>query len=403
VSFKWSPNTVANTLLNSSIITNTALAILHQKCNFIGSINKAYDSSFAAGGAQIGTSLRIRLPNQYVIRSGPTLQVQPVVNNSVTLNVTSQKGVDVSFSSVELTLNIMEFAALILEPAMAVLAANIEADCLNMALNVYNQINGQGSAQTLRNILGARKMLRDNLAPAAEYMVRMNTQDNVDLVDSLKGLFQSSTNIADQYKDGVLGHTAGFEFAENTFLNTYTRGAESATYVLNGVPASGATTAVVATGTGAGNQGDVFTVAGAFRVHPETKQSTGVLQQFVLTAAYAGGAGTIAFAPAMNYAVSGVQNISAAPATNAAITFAGTASTASGLSLAYHKDAFTIATADLVMPGGVDMAARKVMDGISMRMVRMYDVNNDLFPCRFDVLYGYACIRPQLAVRLAAN
>ena len=392
---------VQNTLLNSSIITNAALAILHQKCNFIGSINRAYDNSFSAGGAQIGSALRIRLPNQYVIRNGPTLTQQATVNQQVTLNVTTQRGVDVSFSSAELTLNIMDFSKLILEPAMAVLAANIEADALNMVSQVYNQVNGQGSAQTFRNILGARKMLRDNLAPTGEYLLRMNTQDNVDLVDSLKGLFQSSTNISEQYKDGVLGHAAGFEFAENTFLNQYTRGAESGTYVVNGANQVGSSL-VVGTGTGAGNQGDIFTIAGVFRVHPETKQSTATLQQFVLTAAYAGGAGTMAISPAISIS-GGTQNVSAAPANAALITFAGSVSTASGLSIAYAKDAFTFATADLVMPGGVDMAARKVMDGISMRLVRMYDVNNDLFPCRFDVLYGYAAIRPQLAVRLAAN
>lgn len=392
-----------NTLLNSSIITNAALAILHQKCNFLSSINTAYDSSFAQDGAQIGTALRIRLPNQYTIRSGPTLVPQGTVNNSVTLNVTSQKGVDLNFSSTELTMNIMDFSKLILEPAMAVLAANIEADALNMIGDVYNQVNGHGSAQTFKNVLQARKILVDNLAPAGIRNLRVNTQDNVDTVDAMKGVFQASNQIKEQYLEGLMGIAAGFEWAENTFLGTYTRGAESATYVLNGVPASGATTAVVATGTGAGNAGDVFTIAGSVRVHPETKQTTGVLQQYVLTAAYAGGAGTIAFSPAMNYAATGVQNVAAAPATNAALTFAGTISTAAGISLAYHKDAFTFATADLVMPSGVDMAARKVQDGISMRLVRQYDINNDLFPCRFDVLYGYKTIRPQLACRLAAN
>jgi hypothetical protein len=392
---------VANTLLNSSIITNAALAILHQKCNFIGSINRAYDDQFTAGGAQIGTQLRIRLPNQYTIRSGPTLSVQPTVNNYATLNVTSQKGVDISFSSVELTLNIIDFSKLILEPAMAVLAANIEADALNMVTSVYNQVNGQGAAQSLQNVLGARKILLDNLAPSGEKLIRLNTQDNVDLVNSLKGLFQSSTEISEQYRDGVMGHTGGFEFAENTFLNQYTRGAESATYVVNGANQTGSSL-IVGTGTGAGNAGDIFTIANVYRVHPETKASTATLQQFVLTAAYAGGAGTMAISPAISIS-GGTQNVSAAPATGALLSFAGTASTASGISLAYAKDAFTFATADLVMPGGVDMAARKVMDGISMRLVRQYDVNNDLFPCRLDVLYGYQAIRPQLAVRLAAN
>jgi hypothetical protein len=200
-----------------------------------------------------------------------------------------------------------------------------------------------------------------------------------------------------------MGLSAGFEWAENTFLTTFTTGARNTAYVLNGVPANGATTAVVATGSGAMVVGDVFTMAGVNRVHPETKANTGVLQQFVVTAAYAGGAGTISFAPALNYTAGATQNVNAAPASNAALTFAGTLSTASGVSLAYHPDAFTFATADLVMPGGVDMAARAVKDGISMRIVRQYDINLDVLPCRIDVLYGMAPIRPQLAVRLAAN
>jgi hypothetical protein len=367
----------------------------------IRSINRAYDDSFGKDGAKIGTALRIRLPNQYQVRSGPTLSPSPTTENQVTLNVTSQKGVDVSFSSVELTMNIDDFSRRILEPAMAVLAANIEADALNMAADVYNQVNGHGAAQTFKNILTARKLLRDNLAPTGQLNVRMNTQDNVDLVDSLKGLFQASTNIASQYRDGVMGETAGFEFAENTFLNQYTRGAETGTYIVNGASQIGSSL-VVSTGTGAGNQGDVFTIANVFRVHPETKASTGTLQQFVLTAAYAGGAGTMAISPAI-VTTGPTQNVSASPANSALLTFAGTISTASGLSLAYHKDAFTFATADLVLPGGVDMAARKVQDGLSLRLVRMYDINNDLFPCRFDILYGYKTLRPQIAVRLAAN
>ena len=146
----------------------------------------------------------------------------------------------------------------------------------------------------------------------------------------------------------------------------------------------------------------MFTITGVYRVHPETKVNTGVLQQFTLTSAYAGGAGNMAISPAI--VTSGpTQNVSASPANNAPITFANTASVATGLSLAYHPDAFTFATADLVMPGGVDMASRVVKDGISMRAVRQYSISDDTFPIRIDVLWGCAALRPQLACRLVAN
>jgi hypothetical protein len=156
----------------------------------------------------------------------------------------------------------------------------------------------------------------------------------------------------------------------------------------------------VATGTGAMNKGDVFTIGNVFAVHPETKVNTGVLQQFVVTANYAGGAGSVQISPAIVMAGGGQNVVIPTTSATAAIAFAGTASTSVGTSLLYQKDAFAFATADLLMPKGVDMAAREVFDGISMRIVRQYDINNDRFPCRLDVLYGYKTIRPQLAARL---
>ena len=392
---------MANALLNVDKITNAALAILHQKTNFIGSINRTYDDSFAQDGAKIGSTLRIRLPNQYTIRTGPALSTQDVVENNTALTVATQMGVDTNFTTAELAMNIFDFSQQVLEPAMAVLASNIEATAMQMVTDVYNQVNGQTFAQVFRNVLLGGKILDDNLAPMDNNrMIRLNTLDNVDFVDGLKGLFQSSQKISKQYETGVMGQTAGFEFAQNTLIPAFTRGAEAG-YVVNGTGQTGASL-VVGTGTGAGNKGDVFTVAGVFRVHPETKNSTGALQQFVLTAAYTGGAGTMLIAPAIITA-GATQNVTASPANSAVVTFAGTASVAYGQSLAYHRDAFAFASADLLMPEGVHFAARKVMEGISMRIVRAYDINSDRLPCRIDVLFGVKAIRPQLAVRLAAN
>jgi hypothetical protein len=382
------------------MVTREALRILHQKLNFVGSINRAYDDSFAVKGAKIGNTLNIRLPNQYTVRTGATLSTQDTTETNVQLQVSTQKGVDLNFTSVDLTLSLDDFGKRILDPAMAVLAANIEADAMSMFKSVWNQVNNTGAAITFNKVLQGRKILQDNLAPLGDRTCNLNTQDNIDLVDALKGLFQDSTNISKQYKEGYMGRTGGFDFMENTLWPSMTPGAR-ANYVVNGANQTGSTLAVT-TGTGTIKQGEVFTIAGVFRVHPETKNSTGVLQQFVVTADYAGGAGNVSIAPAI--VTSGAtQNVSGSPANSAAITFAGTASTAHGISLAYHKDAFTFATADLVMPKGVDFSAREVQDGISMRIVRQYDIVNDKFPCRLDVLYGYSAIRPQLAVRLANN
>lgn len=392
---------MANTILTADEITNEALRVLHQKINFIGSINRDYDDSFAQDGAKIGSTLRIRLPNQYTVRRGRTHTAQDTAEQSTTLAVQEQAGVDMQFTSAELTMDLDDFSTRIIEPAVSVLASTMESDALSMYKDVYQQVNGHGSAQTFRNILLGGKLLSDSLTPEDDArMIRLNTQDNVDLVDGLKGLFQSSSEISRQYTKGVMGTTAGFEFAQNTLLPRHLRGA-GAGYLINGAGQTGSTI-TVDTGTGAVKDGDVFTIAGVNSVHPETKADTGILQQFVVTADATSGTTSLSISPSI--VTSGArQTVSAAPADNAAITFAGTASTAHGVSLAYHKDAFTFATADLVLPKGVDMASRKVFDGISMRLVRAYDINSDNFPVRLDVLYGWKAIRPQLAARLAAN
>jgi hypothetical protein len=398
---------MANTILTPSMITREALRILHQKLNFVGNINRQYDDSFAKSGAKIGDTLNIRLPNQYTVRTGKTLSTQDTTENKVPLQVATQKGVDVNFSSAELTMSLDDFSSRVLEPAMAVLAANIEADAMSMLLDVYNNVNNIGSAITFNKLLTGRKVLNDNLTPIDnKRSVLLNTQDNVDLIDALKGLFQDSSEISKQYKEGKMGRTAGFDFFENTLIPTQTTGTCAATtgYTVNGaVTTNGATSCVLQTGANTFKKGDIFTVAGCNRVHPETKADTGQLQHFVVTADYAGGAGTLSFAPAI-YTSTGQQNVVAAGMSNgSAVVKIGGASAVYKPSMVFHEDAFAFASADLIMPKGVDFAAREVFDGISLRIVRAYDINNDNLPCRIDVLYGYKTIRAQLACRVLSN
>ncbi|MCP4386307.1 MAG: hypothetical protein GY798_33680 [Hyphomicrobiales bacterium] len=394
---------MANTILTPTAVTREALRVLHQKLGFIGSIHRGYDSSFAKTGAKIGNTLKIRQPNEYTVRTGATLSAQDTTESSVDLTISTQKGVDVNFTSEELTLDLDDFTDRVLEPAMAVLAATMESDALSMYKDVYNQVDNVGSAITFAKVLEGRKKLVDNLAPTSKRSVCLNTQDNVDLVDTLKGLFQDSTQVAKQYREGYVGRTGGFEFMESTFMPSHDSGSDDGTgdYLVDGASQTGATL-VVDTGTGTLLQGDVITIAGVNRVHPETKADTGILQQFVVTADSGASATSLAISPSI-VTSTGRQNVTGSPADNAVITKVGGASVNYGLSLAYHKDAFAFGTADLVMPDGVDFAARRAFDGISMRIVRQYDINNDKFPCRIDVLYGYKAIRPQLAARLANN
>jgi hypothetical protein len=394
-----------NTLLNADMITKRALLILHQKLTFIGNINRAYDDSFAQDGAKIGSTLRIRQPNQFTVRSGSALSVQNVVETNTALTVDTQLGVDFEFSSKELTMNIDDYAKRYLEPAMARLAAQIEANVWSsMYKSVANVVDADTVAPALIHLNRARKRLTDSLAPPDNRNVLLSTDHTVKFVDALKGLFQDSTQIKDQYREGMLGRIAGFDLYESTHVSDHLTGTAAKTtgYLSNGATQTGAAI-VVDTGTTTFLAGDVVTFAGVFDVHPETKVSTGVLKQFVVTANSGTSATSLAISPAI-VASGARQNVSSAIADNSAVVKIGAgANELLNSSLAFQKDAFTFATADLVLPKGVDMASRQVYDGISLRFVRDYTISDDQFPARFDVLYGAAAIRPELACRIHAD
>lgn len=397
---------MANSILTPTAVTREALRVLHAKLNFIGTITRDYDDRYAVTGAKIGDTLKVRLPNQYKYRRGRTMDVQDTVESSVDLKIDNQGGTDLNFTSNDLTLSLDDFSDRILAPAMAVVAAHMEADALSMYKDIYNQVNNHGAAITTEKLGLARKMLVDNLAPDTGRTLLLNTQDNVDAVEAKKALFNAPANISAQDRTGMLGRTQGYgDVYENTHLLPHTRGAADTSYTTDTRTSALATDGTaysqitVASGSGGGNKGDVFTIDGVYRVHPETKVSTGALQQFVVTEDFS--STTIKISPSI--VLGGAKQNVTIPSTSAtaSLSWAGTASTAHGISLAYQKGAFAFATADLVMPKGVDFAAREVFDGISMRIVRQYDINNDAYPCRIDVLYGWKTLRPQLAARLA--
>lgn len=399
---------MANTILTPTMVTRKALAILHSKLNFIGSINRQYDDSYARTGAKIGNSLKVRLPNEYTVRKNATLSAQDTTESSVDLVIANQWGVDVSFSSVELTLDLDDFAERILEPAMAVLASNIEAEALKMYVDVWNTVNTAGTdhPKNLSDWLAARGRLNECLAPKdGNRFFALNSVAMAAIVDALKGLWNPQAAISDQFRDGVMGKAIGFTWLENDLILRHTTGTrDNSTPLTDGADQDGSTIHVDALDNGCTiKKGDVFTIGGVYAVHPETKQSYGYLQQFTVTKDVTVNSTTgdadIEISPAI-VASGAKQNVSNKAVDNQAITFVGDASSQYAQNLAYHRDAFAFVTADLEMPKGVDFAAREVYDGISMRIVRQYSISNDTFPCRIDVLFGCKAIRPQLACRV---
>ena len=374
-------------------------------------VNRQYDDSFAVEGAKIGSTLRIRLPDRALVTDGAALQVQDDNEQFTTLTVASQKHIGVNFTSAELTMQLDDFAERVLKPRISQLASSVDADVANSYKSIYNSVGTPGTTpSTSLVLLQAQQKLNEGAAVMSPRYATVNPAANAGLVEGMKGLFNPTDTVSRQFKNGMMGMgVLGFEEVNmSQSIKQHTTGTRSTsdTILVNGtITTEGQSTISIDGGTGSATVtvGDVFTIANVYAVNPQTRESTGSLQQFTVTAANtaSGGAWTnIAVSPAMYTPNNALATISAFPQDGAAITFVGAASTQYAQNLVYHKDAITFATADLLLPQGVDMASRQVHNGISLRVVRQYDINNDRLPCRIDVLYGFSAVRPQMAARI---
>jgi hypothetical protein len=389
------------------MITRKSLEILENSLVITRNVNRQYDDSFAVQGAKIGSTLRIRLPDRALVTDGAALQVQDDQEQFTTLTVSSQKHIGVNFTTAELTMQLDDFAERVLKPRISQLASSIDADVANSFKNVYQSVGTPGTTPgTSLVLLQAQQKLNEAAAVMNPRYATVNPAANAALVEGMKGLFNPTSTISRQFKNGMMGEgILGLdEVNMSQSIKQFTTGSRTGAHsVTTTVSSQGATTiAITGTGTQVIKQGDVFTIANVYAVNPQTRESTGSLQQFVATAdaTAVGGAYTVSVSPAIYTASQALATVDSFPQASATVTFLGSASTQYPQNLVYHRDAISFATADLLMPQGVDMASRQVHNGISMRIVRQYDINNDRLPCRIDVLYGFSVIRPQMAVRL---
>jgi len=400
---------VANSILTIDMITRKALEILENNLVITRNVNRQYDDSFAVSGAKIGSTLRIRLPDRALVTDGAALQVQDDAEQSTTLTVSTQKHIGVNFTTAELTLQLDDFAERVLKPRISQLASSIDADVANAYKAIFNTVGTPGSTpSTALVLLQAQQKLNESAAGMAPRYATVNPAANAGLVNGLSGFFNPTDTISKQFKNGMMGTgVLGYdEINMSQSIKVHTTGSRAGTILVNGAVSTQGQSTITLDGLTSATTvtvGDVFTIASVFAVNPQTRESTGSLQQFVVTAAQTAVSGdmtNMAISPPIYTSTSALATVDSFPADNAAVTFVGTASTAYPQNMIYHKDAITFATADLVMPQGVDMAARANHNGISMRVVRAYDINNDRMPCRIDVLYGFSTIRPQMACRL---
>lgn len=401
---------MANSLLTIDMITRKSLEILENNLVITRNVNRQYDDSFAVEGAKIGSTLRIRLPDRALVTDGAALQVQDDNEQFTTLTVSSQKHIGVNFTSAELTMQLDDFAERVLKPRVSQLASSVDADVANAYKTIYSSVGTPGTTPaTSLVLLQANQKLNEYAAPMSPRYATVNPAANAGLVEGMKGLFNPTGTISRQFKNGMMGEgILGLDeinMSQSIKVHTTGSAVRTDTPIVKANLAEGASTLTLDNVTDAKTlvPGDVFTIAGVYTVNPQTRESTGSLQQFVVTNTVTSAATEfvdVTFQPPVYSPTNALATVSKLPAASDVVTFLGAASTGYPQNLVYHKDAISFASADLLLPSGVDMASRQVHNGISMRVVRQYDINNDRLPCRVDILYGYSTIRAPMAVRL---
>jgi len=398
---------VSNSLLTINMVTNEAVRLFSQTNAFLRRVNRQYDDQFARTGAKIGNTLRIRLPNDYVVNTGPAITPQGTNEQNTTLTVATQKNVPISFGTAEKTMSLDDFSERILAPAVNRLAASMAGDLIgvaNSAANLSFKLDGSSNLASpdASTWLNAGAQLSQNLAPRMDRTIILDMLTEARTVSSLAGLFNPQQKISDQYETGMITKdTLGFDWFDDQTIQIHTNGTFSAGGTVNGAGQTGNTLTVNAI-TGTLNAGDIITIAGVFAINRLTGQSQGTLRQFVVTANVLTGATSIPIYPAIVPAPAAFNTVTASPANGAVVALVLPASQSYRQNLAFYPEAFTLATADLEMPtSGVVEAARAEFDGCAMRMITAYDVMSDNLVTRLDVLYGFAAIRPEWSAIVA--
>ncbi|MCK9361718.1 hypothetical protein M0Q28_05880 [Patescibacteria group bacterium] len=404
---------MANALLTIDMITREAVRLWKNSNAFLQNVDMQYDDSFAVQGAKIGSSLRIRLPNDFTVTTGPALSVQDTAEQSTTLVLATQKHVDVGYSTADRTLSLDDYARRVLAPMVNNLAGAVAVDIMSGSEGgicnfVANQDAGNNILSPIASTyLRAGANLSNNSAPVGNRKVVNSPDTQASVVATLSGLLNPAAEISRQYVTGKMYDALGFVWMEDQTTIAHTNGTlAQASATVDGANQTGLTLTVAALA-GTLNQGDIITIDGVFQVNRITKQTLGRLRQFAVTADVAAGATEIPIYPAIVPAVGGqpvqYQTVDASPANGAGVNPANTlaASTQYTKNFGYAPEAVTLATADLEMPKNVHEAARESFDGVSMRMVTDYFIGTDQLITRLDVLYGYLWIRPEWAVVVA--
>lgn len=403
----------SNTLLTPTIIAKETLMQLTNSMGMARHVHTAYKNEFV----KVGQTITVRKPNKFRATKAQARSNINISEPSTSITMSTQAHVSWAFSSVDLTTTIEDYSKRYIAPAAAALANQVDADLCALYKNVWNSAGTPGTTPATFKALGdAQQILDDEAVPSEGRVAIVNPAAHWALADGLKGTF--AQNVAkDIITKGYLGTIANLSIYMDQNVVRHTTGAfqASATPLISGNVVTAATTFPLDGFNGSSSTvlaGDVFTVGSVYGVNPMSGASTGVLKAWVAsdaTTTSSGGAmATLAISPTLVYSstnpytncfrTAGATNIMV---DNDAITFWGSESTAYPQNLVYHPNAFALVTVPIEIPSNVWGARETDTDaGLSIRVVKQYDIDADEEIIRLDILYGVKTLYPELAVRL---
>ena len=394
-----------NVLLTIDQITRENLVVLANQLTVTKGTTREYDDSFAKTGAKIGSTLRIRKPAQYKTRRGPAYQPQASVDQFVNLTVSTQYGVDLDFTTAEMTMQLDDLSKRYLMPAMSQLGTDIDTDVCKMYKNFYQSVGVPGTIPGTSAVLQAANQKMTEVAiPKTMRSLHITPAANTSLIEGIKGLYHPDRLIDSQFMTGaVYERFLGYErISETQNLETHVCGQFGTTNSVAVSVSDGATSIVMTTNGSTLNQGDVFNIAGVYAANPQKRASTGQLQDFVVTAPVvaSGGQFIVPIAPVIYGPSNTMCTVAQLPQAGAVVTFRGAPGGSYPQILAFQKDCVAFATADLVIPRSVVESSVHLHEGIRMRMIVAYDPNSDRELYRTDILAGAAVLRGEGGVRM---
>lgn len=413
---------MSNTTLTADIIAKEALAILENEFGWMNKLHRAHESEFtnSVNGYKVGDTISIRRPADFVIREGATLSAQDVIEGKVTLTINKQVGVDFQFSSSDLTLKIEDLSERVIKPAMSTILNHVGSDVLTtMYKGVYNWAGTAG--QTINSFSDFAKgpqRLDEMAVPSDNRCALLSPADHWALAGAAVSLTNTGAE-SSAYRKGSLGMIGGVDTYMSQVVPTHTNGtADNTTPLVKGAAqtvtydtAKNTWTMSLSTdgwdASATITAGTMFTIDGVYMVNPKTKVSTGILQNFVVTADVTANATTTTDSPLVispPIITSGPhKTVNAAPADDATITVLGSASTGYAQNMVFHKNTMALAVVPMEMPQGAYNGSRQSYKGLSCRVIPVYDGTNDISKWRLDLLYGRKVIDPRLATRLSGT